>query len=1586
MGCRSSSLKDSSSPSSGVNQESSTSADPDHVHHLDPETGPADLSGDHLHRPWHREEASPPALVTQLSAQDRTDANQAAAEYQERVRAKRDQQDAWAAKMQVEWFDPIRPLDSFNVTHRALLGRCWDRRATELDGISFIHRVLGVDGGHAGMRPAGSTGDDPTQLKTTPVPTSHELEMSNTLNCGAAKGSSHASSPGVPRRSHWFSICGVSDHPGAPTVTHPAEMPTGTVEANSGTLLPTGVGPSPTLEDKSAPADGAAAVSGHGPLSERMVQTTTETLKGMSPSQREEIFNKLISLNPRYRGIKSNFAFRICEEVSVDPSTRFLRSRGLRPASGVTILRWNRVELFCPNFHSLARAVARTQGCPEFDGTLLRQGSVPRTPTDGGWAVSSTTELTNSFMSRQLSFVGQHLIATRDNFSFTRSRQGSLILSGSHLQLQAASSLFPEDSVVALAFGVPADQLPMLPGVPQRVPSGLLGSKVDQQASSAEGTTPVRVALVINSFSTSINPFEWERSRYTRYPVDVDCYRSSARRTYGEGCITDVMYGGILVVECSSAEAASELQSILREMTWSEARTPAAILSDVKKILGERRARFTGVKGAAPHTVAGSSHPVRAGEPEKAYRYRLSRRIGGRPMRDSVELRQICVHLGDEDSTEREHSISMSPGGDIRTSSPPCSNEGATPAAVTPDATSPPPPGDDDLQLDPDVTVSFSRVASAWMGIGALSAVARTWGVHLLCSPEFAQPISFFLQRFSGIAPVLRHTALSSVYHQGGTPSNADSDTNSKVELAFYEDDLEGYRPDPTLAHADKKVIPRYNRFCPSFPPSLQSSPISLVRGYHGENRVERSRGRGMGPRCHSHETLPPVGTSQCPLGGELAPPSSCMTAQKPLTCSDRTSEAPRERVVRHDFLAVGSSRSSHSSSSTSSESVTQRSWAAGDLSHNETVAYNDSLVQLHEASDEADPPGPQHINHMPPLTPGLEAADGALGVASWLSSLSTGPGVAGQRMLWRSKGMKAPANEMGSQHNHHHLDPNDSNGMESAIEKEHSWCMSVNSTRHHSTVPTPMGGSCLIGRRRGQEMENLWTMAVLEVKALQQDLQDIQLARMASDDHQVVLLAQLHCLQRAFLPCTQAQKLDLTFLYLKSALFEPEDIPASRVFLNGPDWFPLVAALWTSPANRIRSVDIAAPLTWRDLPKVGMLSGLLYHKHASMSLETLQLNAGGLLGDSSQLAVSEKVEGSPMKKRGLLDRLLRRRPKKAPSHSLMLMPISSWTVGGGQRGCPPFYVSPEQARDCIWLLLCSIAENAHTSPFRLCLKDFPCDELTLRKLRKHSSSSFFSRVRRPSTQFHMKESSLNLNSFVTMGSEVCHPVENPSTLTLTNDASLEFPPLGTRSRVDDSSATSKVSPPHAGKGTRGVHHHHAASEEWMHHAAHVFSYPFTMLLYHDCQSVPPPGSASAAVEHYHHPYNELHNHRFFYRCPTREAALEHHALQGSPTQGGQPARKVTAPMLLPEDAYTRYVFGLQSAAEEADVLSQEELRLTQYASDIWVVLTRAVENYNSEQCRGVSTSARPRGASKEDADHRLWKRQIILERGDAAA
>lgn len=1700
---------------------------------------------------------------TSLEDHQRTDAFQAAEEYQRRMQEKRDVIMETLKKKRLDEIDPVRPVDSFNVTHRALLGRCWDRRAPELIPVSFVQSL------------------EDAAAETLTSQTTVSLSHSNLENGSTSLPDKRR----VPRRSHWFSVGAVSTemviqslyYQASRNLLQNAATPNGLLSPGStavkGTPTRSGEGGSLAMPTSSSmaglPLSGNA--SGQSPSSEEepaLLQTTftPQQLMAMSREDRERLFNYVISRNPRYSGIKDASAFRLSQGVSQEKCNKFLRKRGLEPAVGVTAIRWNRVEYFHPTLHTLIRAVARTKGSDAEEdlrshplaslglrlsqnSDLLQESFSQRLigEAENQSFAQSIGSANDSFVNHQRWKVGSRSSTparppNQHGASRSRSRdryQHSGVLS------EQLHKQFPEDSVLSLALGIPSAKLATLSGVPHAIRSASStlhtapawlplpkGPNSPKRPSGAGASTSMQsdlVAVSISCFSVSIDPFQWQQNKYIRFPIDVDGTKKSTLRDYGEGVITDIMYGGIMVVQCSSVEAVLALEQMLMSMTWTEARTIRSIIGEVEKSYKEAGH----LDGAARPNNASAPAVAPSPETSRDHQYRIWRRIGGRPMRDAVELQEISIYF-DDDALRKETVVLNHPGHADPT--PRLSSGSTTTAAETRSA--------QEFATDPEVSPSFSRVASAWVNLPTISTVLRTWALHLLANPEYAQPTSLFLQKFAGIAPVLQRTTLWNMCHDANVPSSTNDDSEDNASGGeFFETEGMSYK-DFESATTIAPRIPKYNRFYTSRPNSVAETEVGTEDDHDKSSHREASaaqnsasrlsesskwrgrkpgrrltaiasdlscpphsnhplgdvpHGEGMGPKCHSQDTLPGDGLSNYhhlslgTLGDDPVIPSPTSTAQPRITPS--RAESPRSPAIsvspqsrqakEEDPLAQSTAYSSYSGSPTtlshdtfvftgnfslvSGAQSTKRGSLLKAHNTNDSAANSTMAVQLILGSPATSTAARrkkvrqksllEHVASANPSSPpeGMRESDVAVvpetandppakalngkdnrstsvlcrgGLGEKLSKTgasspgkrrrrkSAGSGKKSQRRS-RNSSLKVSPNPVA-------LTPQDGQkcqGHEMTLTAQPSMQSVCSATSSVSAVANLL--------RQREESERLWNMAMLEVKALNQELEDMRQMRHDAEDELQRYYDELRTLNRSFLPHGNPQELDFTLMYLKTAIHESDDLPSGRLFLSHPDWLSLLAAIWATPNHSIRTVDIAWELSWGDIPKLGILSGLLYRPSAAEPLECLMLQASELLGSApaSELSTlsSRREDDDPANRRrggasgggGLLslisDRLARRRrdgaAKSQSGHggdSLIFVPDGN-PIGAGFGGnCPPYYVTPVQARDTLLLLLCAVAKNTVANEFRMVLQGLPVttgasitagESTTQRGISGFLESA--TKRRGESKHLMLQSDSMQLDPFLvysspTFGSfeESIHrvgPGPLGNSVTITSDAPhVADASFNSRHNATLNSSVAMMSVSTVTDGGESqifnedrwcghsllgaspitVHVHSEERAEWMRDGNGAEQYAFCNVFYHTCGSltavVAQHRSAETATDelpdvppppHYHHPCNAVHNNPYFYISGRRCRALKVLEEETQTTMAKMIGKAELVSHLPPESSDPSLVFypsdrvfGLQSAQEEHTVLQAEERQLRDSANGIWEALRKSVKHFNKAQ------------------------------------
>lgn len=100
------------------------------------------------------------------------------------------------------------------------------------------------------------------------------------------------------------------------------------------------------------------------------------------------------------------------------------------------------------------------------------------------------------------------------------------------------------------------------------------------------------------------------------------------------------------------------------------------------------------------------------------------------------------------------------------------------------------------------------------------------------------------------------------------------------------------------------------------------------------------------------------------------------------------------------------------------------------------------------------------------------------------------------------------------------------------------------------------------------------------------------------------------------FLPLTPCPSLFGTLLELDEALFHPEELYGGadgRWHLYTPDWFSWLFAVWSHPCCAFTGVSIEFPFRTQDVPKLGMMAGLLHMGYAGRTMSQVKLNLASL-------------------------------------------------------------------------------------------------------------------------------------------------------------------------------------------------------------------------------------------------------------------------------------------------------------------------------------------------------------------------------------
>lgn len=597
-------------------------------------------------------------------------ANEAAEEFQKAIRSRREAKESSVRKLELEEFDPIRPLDSFNITHRGMLGRCWDRRAVEVIPITqladFVSKVV----------------YSPTRSAST-----------GQFSSASSRFGKARPSDKIHRSSHWFSVCLV-----------PGKGMAGSSSILNSLQTQSTVGGASEEHWNSQHLRNSLLVSDEDVMA---VTHAMDSLANLSMEEREKMFSQFMLRLPRLAGSKNRFVFRLGSETSQDDATRFMRKRGLSPAKGVEVVRWNRVEMVIPTVELIGKAVAKTQCVAvEDEAANLHVSGMMGSPLAGSGTEMSNFAFNlhagnvNASFNDRLVDPKQHLSsrfdAAFDRTANTTPSNDSFMLNSPAYPPHPSNSptttptrgSFPLDSVLCHAAGVP------------------IGSE------SAKGTLFV---LAVSSFSTSISPFDSAHNGVMVYPVDVDDSNPSAVETYGEGLITSVMYGGVMVVEGSRPAGISHLKDRLAAMDWDKQRGFQHVVAE----LSEKMKDQAMAEGCSTE-------------------YRILRRVGGRSIRDSVELSEICLRFGDDEKAGEDTGTAL--GGP-------------------------------------------SAYVSAWVSQDAIVMAIRVWVLHLLSNPEYSQPVSLYLQRFPGIAMSLQPSKVE--ISSGVLKNSFMNDTMKDIHAAF---------------------------------------------------------------------------------------------------------------------------------------------------------------------------------------------------------------------------------------------------------------------------------------------------------------------------------------------------------------------------------------------------------------------------------------------------------------------------------------------------------------------------------------------------------------------------------------------------------------------------------------------------------------------------------------------------------------------------------------------------------------------------------------------------------------------------------
>ncbi|KEG06761.1 hypothetical protein DQ04_12371000 [Trypanosoma grayi] len=233
-------------------------------------------------------------------------------------------------------------------------------------------------------------------------------------------------------------------------------------------------------------------------------------------------------------------------------------------------------------------------------------------------------------------------------------------------------------------------------------------------------------------------------------------------------------------------------------------------------------------------------------------------------------------------------------------------------------------------------------------------------------------------------------------------------------------------------------------------------------------------------------------------------------------------------------------------------------------------------------------------------------------------------------------------------------------------------------------------------------EDETLWERAMLEVRALDTEFQDVLNSCREAEEELQQCVSTLQNLQRAFLPLSLMNSIEPTCAYLQTMLEEPAELPERCGHFNSPDWLPCLAAVLTNPKNSLHSIEISWVLTIPSLPKLGMLAGLLFHEHAMLSLRRLSIRLDNLCGSAQEDSIdSPKLN----KQKPKLGSRLRRKKDLGKERNF---PDAHHVMMGGCTNGPPLIVNAFQMKGILLALTDAVVRNVRELHFTLHLKEFP--------------------------------------------------------------------------------------------------------------------------------------------------------------------------------------------------------------------------------------------------------------------------------------
>ncbi|CAD2219466.1 hypothetical protein ADEAN_000697100 [Angomonas deanei] len=195
----------------------------------------------------------------------------------------------------------------------------------------------------------------------------------------------------------------------------------------------------------------------------------------------------------------------------------------------------------------------------------------------------------------------------------------------------------------------------------------------------------------------------------------------------------------------------------------------------------------------------------------------------------------------------------------------------------------------------------------------------------------------------------------------------------------------------------------------------------------------------------------------------------------------------------------------------------------------------------------------------------------------------------------------------------------------------------------------------CQIEHLSDHDLQQQWDLAFSELNSLKLRLNEMTETRKKMEEEQENKEKELKLLKQHFLPHVNFSELDLLLLYLKTVTTEVYDLPRNCIFLNHRDWLSILYVAATfghtvklnnnnnnrnnsnnnnvgSPTRdnekeivnfshndeTIKFIDIDYRLLLSELPKIGIMAGLLYFEDFGRNIEKIHICCDNLMSYKS--------------------------------------------------------------------------------------------------------------------------------------------------------------------------------------------------------------------------------------------------------------------------------------------------------------------------------------------------------------------------------